>query len=199
MAGTATGGGSTVERAVRWEKSRLRHEDAVRAAGVRPWRANRRRLPYSCLTPAGPVVLTAVVLALAGYGAWALLGHASAADVLRAVGLAVLVLAFATNRASVSEAGLSFDVLGVRQTTSFGFVPLWAVREVSRGRRPDGWPRGRSHGGPWPGLRRVHVRYGDRHGADRVRSAWVRDPDRYADTVRGGEAERGQRRRPRRR
>jgi hypothetical protein len=194
MADTATGGGSAVERAVRWERSRLRHQDALQAAGLLPWRAGGR-LRYACLTPAGPLVRAAVALALAGYAGWALLGHASRAEALRALGLALLVVVFATNRASVSEAGLSFDVLGVRQATSFGFVPLWAVQEISHGRRPAGWPRGRGHGGPWPGRHRVHVRYADQHGQDRVRSAWVRDPQRYAEAVRGGRQGRGRKRR----
>jgi hypothetical protein len=200
MTGTAAGGGSAVERAVRWERSRLRHQDALRAAGLLPWRASRR-LRYACLTPAGPLVRAAAVLALAGYAGWALLGHANRGGVLRALGLTLLVVVLATNRASVSEAGLSFDVLGVRQVTSFGFVPLWAVREVSRGPRPAGWPRGRGHGGAWPGRRRVHVRYADQHGQDRVLSAWVRDPQRYAEAVLGGQEperkRRSRRRRPR--
>ena len=79
---------------------------------------------------------------------------------------------------------------GLRQFASFGFVPLWAVREVQPGPKPAGWPRGRVHGAPWPGRRRVHVRYADRDGIDRVRSAWVREPQRYAETVLGGRAER---------
>ncbi len=194
MAGVATGGGSTVERAVRWERSRLRHQEALGAAGILPGRA-RQRLRYRCLTPAGPLVRAAAALGLAGYAGWALLGYATGADMMRVAGLALLLLVLATNRASVTEAGLSSDVLGVRQVTSFGFVPLWAVQEVARGRRPAGWPRARRYGGAWPGLARVHVRYVDQHGQDRVRSAWVRDPERYAETVRGGPGSRGPTRR----
>jgi len=196
MTGTSKGGGSAAERAVRWERSRARHQDAVQ--GLLPWRA-ARRLRYTCFTPAGPLVRGGTVLALAGYAGWALLGHASRADVLQALGLAVLVVVLATNRASVSDAGLSFDVFGLRQVANFGFIPLWAVQEVSHGPRPANWPRGHSHGGPWPGRRRVHVRYADQHGQDRVRTAWVRDPQRYAEALRSGRPEPGRKPRSRRR
>jgi hypothetical protein len=196
MTGRPTGGGGTVERAVRWERSRLRHQDALRAAGILPRRA-RQRLRYVCLTPAGPLVRAAALLVIAGYFGWALLGHATGAGVLRVVALALLVVVLATNRASVSEAGLSFDVIGIRQVTTFGFVPLWAIQEVGRGRRPVGWPRSRAHGGPWPGRRRVHVRYTDQYGQDRARSAWVRDPERYAEAIRGGPADHAGKRRSR--
>jgi hypothetical protein len=188
MTRAVPGGGSPAGRAVRWERSRLRHDDALRAAGMVPWRSGRR-LRYSCLTPAGPLVLGGAALVLAGYAGWALLGHASSAGVVRVAVFVLLLVALATNRAGVTEAGLSFDVRGLRQMASFGFVPLWAVGEVRCGARPAGWPRGRWHGAPWPGRGRVHVRYADQYAVDRVRSAWVRDPARYAETVLGGRAE----------
>jgi hypothetical protein len=197
MTQAVPGGGNLAERAVRWERSRLRHDDALRAAGMVPGRSGRR-LRYACVTPAGPLVLAGAVLVLAGYSGWALLGHASGADVARVGAFVLLLVLLATNRASVTEAGLSFDVRGLRQMASFGFVPLWAVREVSSGARPVEWPRGRWHGSPWPGLRRVHIRYADRYAVDRVRSAWVRDPHRYAETVLGGRAERSRKGRRRR-
>jgi hypothetical protein len=181
MAGDAT------ERAVRWERARLRHESLLQRAGMLPWRA-ARRLRYSCLTPAGPLVRLAAGVAVAAYLAWTLArGDFGTAAVLRALAVAVLFLLLSTNRASVTDAGLSFDVAGLRRVSIFGFVPLYAVKDVVAGRRPAGWPRGASHGAPLPGwLGRVHVRYEDAKGTDRVRSAWVRDPARYAETVLGG-------------
>jgi hypothetical protein len=201
MVGAAGGGGVAAERAVRWERSRLRHQDALRAAGFLPWgvrRRDRTRLRYACFTPAGPLVRSALLLLAAGYAGWVALGHGTGANVLRVTGFLLLVLVLSTNRASVTDDGLSYDVTGLRQVASFGFVPLWAVQDVAAGSRPDGWPRGPGHGGPWPGRRRVHVRYTDQYGADRVRSGWVRRPQQYVDAVRGGQVER-KRKHPRRR
>jgi hypothetical protein len=193
MAGDAT------ERAIRWERARQRHESTLTAAGMLPWRA-ARRLRYSCLTPAGRVPLAMAVAGVAVYLGWTVVrGDFGTAAVVRAVLLGLVFLLLSTNRVSVTEAGLSFDVAGVRRPSIFGFVPLYAVRAVVPGRRPDGWPRGSSYGGPWPGRHRVHIRYEDAHGADRVRSAWVRDPARYAETVLGGRPEKRPRNRPGRR
>lgn len=184
------------ERAIRWERARLRHGDVLLAAGVVPWRA-ARRLRYACLTPAGPLARLAAGLGLFGYLVWTQArGDFGLGAVLRALALAVVFLALCTNRASVTEHGLSFDVAGLRRQSSFGFVPLYAVSDVVPGRRPADWPRGPSHGAPWPGLGRIHIRYEDAHGTVRVRSAWVRRPPRYAETVLGGRPEKRARRRP---
>jgi hypothetical protein len=172
----------------------------LQAAGMLPWRA-ARRLRYACLIPAGPLARLLAGAALLVYLIAARLrGEADAATVLRALALTLVFVVLCTNRASVTEYGLSFDVAGVPRPSSFGFVPLYAVREVVSGpRRPEGWPRGPSHGGPWPGLGRVHIRYEDAQGETRVRSAWVRDPARYAETVLGGRPEERPRRRSGRR
>jgi hypothetical protein len=191
--------GKAAERAVRWERARQRHEDALRWAGWRPGRA-RRRLRYAALTPAGPLVRAAVTLGLAAYLAWsAVRGQLDGAAVLRGALLAAAVLLLSTNRASVSEAGLSFDVAGLRKVTSFGFVPLYAVTAAVAGPRPEGWPRGPWHGARLPGRGRVHVRFEDSSGEDKVRSAWVRDPERYARTVLDSRPEKEKRSRGRRR
>jgi hypothetical protein len=184
------------ERAIRWERARLRHGDVLHAAGFVPRRA-ARRLRYACLTPAGPLARLAAGVGLLAYLVWTQVqGEFGSTAVLRALALTVAFLVLCTNRASVTEYGLSFDVAGLRRQSSFGFVPLYAVQEVVPGQRPEDWPHGPSHGAPWPGLGRVHIRYEDAHGDTRVRSAWVRQPPRYAETVLGSRPEKRARRRP---
>ncbi|MEN3362265.1 MAG: hypothetical protein V7637_6247 [Mycobacteriales bacterium] len=187
------------EQAIKWERSRQRHADVLQAAGTLPWRS-ARRLRYACFTPAGPLARLAAGAGLLAYLIWlGVRGEVDSAAVLRAIGLAALFVLLCTNRASVTEYGLSFDVAGLRQVSSFGFVPLYAVRDVEPGSRPAGWPHGPTHGGPWPGRARVHIRYQDSHGDTKVRSAWVREPARYTETVLGGRPEQRPRRKPGRR
>jgi hypothetical protein len=187
------------EQAIKWERSRLRHAEALQAAGVLPWRW-ARRLRYGCLIPAGPLARLATGAGLLAYLIWlSVRDEFDSPGVLRAVGLALLFVLLCTNRASVTEHGLSFDVAGLRQVSSFGFVPLYAVRDVEPGRRPADWPHGPTHGGPWPGRSRVHIRYENAQGDLKVRSAWVRQPELYADTVLGGRPERKPGRKPGRR
>jgi hypothetical protein len=198
MTGAGTAGGAT-ERAIRWERARLRHLDVLTTAGMVPGRA-ARRLKYACLAPAGLLPWAVAVAGVLAYLAWiSARGDFGGGEVVRAVLLGVAFVVLSTTRASVTEHGLSFDVAGLRRPSSFGFVPLHAVGAVVPGTRPEDWPRGPWYGGPWPGLGRVHVRYQDVHGTDRVRSAWVRDPGRYAETVLGGRPERRPRGRPGRR
>jgi hypothetical protein len=131
------------------------------------------------------VVLTAVALA-----AW--LGYlgrrdgaaAVAAEAPLAIGLAVLVLVFSTGRLTVSNFGLSTDIPGLRQSSSFGVVPLALVREVVRGAPPAGWPRARRRGGWWPGRTRVAVRHLAADGeTDRALTVWVRAPEAFAGAL----------------
>ena len=191
--------GGATERAVKWERARLRHLDVLAAAGMVPGRA-ARRLRYACLTPAGRVPWALAVAGVLGYLAWTMVrGDFGRPAVVRALLLALALVVLSTTRASVTEHGLSFDVAGLRRPSSFGFVPLYAVRAVQPGPRPEGWPRGPWYGAPWPGLGRVHVQYQDVHGADQVRSAWVRAPGRYAEMVLGGRPERRGRRSRKRR
>jgi hypothetical protein len=171
------------ERALRWERARQRHDGVLSAAGMVPLRAGRR-LRYACLIPVGPLARLATGVALLAYLLWRQVDTGlRTAAVVEALLLALAFLVACTNRASITEAGLSFDVAGLRKVSSFGFVPLYAVREVVAGRRPPGWPRGPSHGAPFPGLGRVQIRYEDAYGVEKSRSAWVRDPRRYAETV----------------
>jgi hypothetical protein len=188
------------ERAIKWERARQRHGAVLEAAGMVPWRA-ARRLRYACLTPAGPLArLLAGAAMLVYLVAAQIRGDANTATVTRALVLTLVFVVLCTNRAGVTEHGLSFDVAGLRRPSSFGFVPLYAVRDVVAGRRrPEGWPHGPSHGGPWPGLGRVHIRYEDAGGEIKARSAWVRNPSRYAETVLGGRPESRPRRRSGRR
>jgi hypothetical protein len=182
------------ERAIRWERARLRHGDVLQAAGMLPWRA-ARRLRYACLIPAGPLARLLAGAGMLAYLLWTQVrGDFGTPAVVRALALTVAFVVLCTNRASVTEHGLSFDVAGWRRHSSFGFVPLYAVRDVVPGPRPADWPRGPSHGGPSPGLGRVHIRYEDAHGEVRARSAWVRQPPRYAETVLGGRPEKRPRR-----
>jgi hypothetical protein len=84
----------------------------------------------------------------------------------------------------VSDVGLSTDISGLRQTSSFGVVPLALVREVVPGPPPAGWPRARRRGGWWPGRSRVTVRHlGPDGDGDRAFTVWVRDPAAFADAL----------------
>jgi hypothetical protein len=171
------------ERALRWERARQRHEGVLAGAGMVPFRAGRK-LRYACLIPVGPLARLATGVALLAYLIWRQVGDGlRTSTVIVALLCAAGFLVLCTNRASITEAGLSFDVAGLRKVSSFGFVPLYAVREVATGRRPAGWARGPSHGAPFPGLGRVHIRYEDAYGTEKTRSAWVREPARYAETV----------------
>jgi hypothetical protein len=182
------------ERALRWERARQKHDGALVAAGMLPrWLRRRagRPLRYACLTPPGPLTRLGTGVLLLAYLLWRrAAGGVDLPLVLAALGVAALCLLLSTNRASVTEAGLSFDIAGVRKVSSFGFVPLHAMRDVVSGPRPADWPRGPSHGAPWPGHGRVHLRYEDARGDLRARSAWVRDPAGYAETVLGGRSKR---------
>jgi len=105
-------------------------------------------------------------------------------EVPLAVVLAVIVLVFSTGRLTVSDVGLSTDISGLRQTSSFGVVPLALVREVVVGRPPTGWPRARRRGGWWPGRQRVSVRHLAVDGeTERAFTVWVRDPAAFADAL----------------
>jgi hypothetical protein len=101
-----------------------------------------------------------------------------------AVLLGIVVLVFSTGRFTVSDVGLSTDISGLRQTSSFGVVPLALVREVVAGPPPAGWPRARRRGGWWPGRRRVSVRHLANDGqTERAFTVWVRDPAAFAEAV----------------
>jgi hypothetical protein len=101
-----------------------------------------------------------------------------------AVVLAVVVLLFSTARLTVTDAGLSTDIAGLRQSSSFGIVSLALVQEVVRGRPSAGWPRARRRGGGWPGRTRVSVRHlAPDATTERAFTVWVRNPEAFADAL----------------
>lgn len=102
-----------------------------------------------------------------------------------AVLLAVVIFAVSTYRLTVGSHGLSFDIAGLRQVSSFGFVPLYAVREVRVGPTPENWPKPALKGGWWPGRRRVNVAHLDEHAAPAAFHVWVSDPEAFGAAVLG--------------
>jgi hypothetical protein len=131
-----------------------------------------------------------VVLVLVAIGGWlGYLAGRDGADAVRgevplAVVLGVFVLLGSTGRFTVSDTGLSTDIAGLRQTSSFGIVPLALVRGLVPGTAPSGWPQVRHRGGWWPGRTRISVRHLANDGAgDRAFTIWVRDPAAFAEAL----------------
>jgi hypothetical protein len=101
-----------------------------------------------------------------------------------AIGLGVVGLVGATGRFTIGDHAVSTDIAGLRQTSSFGVVPLVLVSDVVEGRPPEGWPAPRHRGGWWPGRRRISVRHLDADGfTERSFTVWVRDPAAVADAL----------------
>jgi hypothetical protein len=179
---------------VRAARDRERHITQVTSYGFLARRGPKRSVT---VTPAPlrywqydaprAFVVVLVVLLVAGWLAY-LGGRDGAAaagqEAPIAVALGVVVLLFSTARFTVSDTGLSTDIAGLRQTSSFGVVPLALVQEVVLGGAPAGWPRARRRGGWWPGRTRVSVRHlapdGER---ERAFTIWVRDPAAFSDAV----------------
>lgn len=99
--------------------------------------------------------------------------------------LAAVILAASTLRLTVGNDGLSFDIAGLRQVSSFGFIPLYAVREAMLGKAPADWPKPKLKGGWWPGRRRVSVLHLDDAGTPRTFQVWVGDPEAFGTAVLG--------------
>jgi hypothetical protein len=144
-------------------------------------------LRYWQYDPPRAFVVVLVVLAIAGWlsylgardGSGAVTGEIPLAAVL-----GVVVLVGSTGRFTVSDTGLSTDIAGLRQTSSFGLVPLALVQEVVPGGAPQGWPRARRRGGWWPGRSRVSVRHLASDGErERAFTIWLRDPAAFADAL----------------
>jgi hypothetical protein len=139
-----------------------------------------RPLRYWQYDAAGPLVIVLTVLAVAawlGFLGWRDGGAAAADELPLAVGLGILVLLGATGRFTISDHAVSTDIAGMRQTSSFGVVPLVLVTEVVEGRAPQGWPKARNRGGWWPGRRRISARHLDLDGlTEKAFTVWVRDP-----------------------
>ena len=136
---------------------------------------------------ARPWVFAVTVLAVAAwlaYLGWRDGAGAAADEAPLAVLLGVVVLVGATGRFTISDHAVSTDIAGLRQTSSFGVVPLVLVSDVVEGRPPAGWPRPRNRGGWWPGRRRINVRHLHTDGVtDKAFTVWVRDPAAVAGAL----------------
>jgi hypothetical protein len=149
----------------------------VTPAPLRYWQYN---------PPRAFVVLLVVVVVAAwlGFLGWRDGSSSAGHEAPIAVVLGVVVLLFSTARFTVSDSGLSSDIAGLRQTSSFGVVPLALVQEVVLGGAPSGWPRARRRGGWLPGRTRVSVRHlaADTE-RERAFTVWVRDPRAFAEAL----------------
>jgi hypothetical protein len=177
--------------AVRALRERQRHTAQVSAFHFTRPRSPRRSatvtpapLRYWQFDPARAWLVLAVVLGVGlwlGVAAWrgggtALAGEAPVAVVL---GLAVLVLS--TTRLTVSDAGFSSDIAGLRTTSALHVVGHGQVREIRRGTPPQDWPKAKRRGGRWPGRARVAVRHLASDGdGEQALVLWVRDPGAFA-------------------
>ncbi|WP_448613503.1 hypothetical protein [Modestobacter sp. URMC 112] len=179
---------------VRAARDRERHISQVTSYGFFARRGPKRSvtvvptpLRYWQYDAASPTVVLLTVAALAawlGFLAWRDGAAAVATELPLAVGLAALVLLGSTGRLTVSDHGVSTDIAGLRQTSSFGVVPRVLVTEVRAGRPPAGWPRPKRRGGWWPGRQRVSVRHlGGDALTEQAFTVWVRDPAAFADAL----------------
>jgi hypothetical protein len=179
---------------VRAALDRERHVTQVTSYGYFAARGPKRHvtvtprpLRYWQYDPARPWVVAVTVLAVAGWLAflgWRDGSGAVTDEVPLALGLGIVVVVGATARFTIGDSGLSTDIAGLRQTSSFRVVPLVLVTDVVLGRPPAGWPKARRRGGWWPGRRRVSVRHLDLDGTtDTAFTAWVRDPAAVADAL----------------
>ncbi len=136
--------------------------------------------------PASRTVRGLLLLGAPGYAALQL---SQGAAVGRAIGLAVLlalvIFAASTYRLTVTNHGISFDIAGLRQASSFSFVPLYAVRDVRVGPHPEDWPKTSLKGGWWPGRHRANIRHVDQAGATQAFYVWVSDPDSFGTALLG--------------
>jgi hypothetical protein len=146
-----------------------------------------RPLRYWQYDLASPLVIGLTVLAVAvwlGFLGWRDGGAAVADEAPVAVGLGLLVLVVSTGRFTVGDRAVSTDIAGLRQTSSFGVVPLVLVTDVVLGSAPAGWPKARHRGGWWPGRRRISVAHlADDGETARAFTVWVRDPAAVADAL----------------
>ncbi|MEI4271761.1 hypothetical protein TEK04_08495 [Klenkia sp. LSe6-5] len=180
--------------AVRAARDRERHTSQVTSYGFLARRGPKRSVTvtpaplrywqYNLVSPgvALATVLAVVVwlVALGLISGW----PAARQEAPLAVVLGLLVLVLATSRFTVSDHAVSTDIAGLRQTSSFGVVPLVLVEDVVLAPAPADWPRARRRGGWWPGRRRVVVRHLSADGAaDRAFTVWVRDPEEFADAL----------------
>jgi hypothetical protein len=175
-------------------RDRERHLSQVTSYGFLARRGPKRHvtvtprpLRYWQYDPARAWVAAAVVLAVAvwlGFLGWRDGGAAATDEAPLAVGLGLLVLLGATGRFTIGDHAVSTDIAGLRQTSSFGVVPLVLITEVVEGRPPAGWPKPRHRGGWWPGRHRISVRHLDTDAVtEKAFAVWVRDPAAVADAL----------------
>ncbi len=143
-------------------------------------------LRYAEHLPASRTVRILLGLAVPAYVALQLsqdvpLGRAALLGVL----LALVIFVVSTYRLTVGNAGISFDIPGLRQGSSFGFVPLYAIRAARLGRPPQDWPQARLKGGWWPGRHQVSVLHHDDAGTMRAFCVWVSDPEAFGTALLG--------------
>ncbi|WP_460683470.1 hypothetical protein [Modestobacter lapidis] len=179
---------------VRAARDRERHISQVTSYGFLARRGPRRSvtivpppLRYWQYNPASPLVVGLTLLAVAawlGFLGWRDGSAAATAEVPLAIALAALVLLGSTGRFTASDHGVSTDIAGLRQTSSFGVVPRVLVTDVVRGTAPAGWPRPKRRGGWWPGRTRVTVRHlGSDALTEQAFTVWVRDPAAFAEAL----------------
>jgi hypothetical protein len=179
---------------VRAAVDRERHVSQVTSYGYFARRGPKRHvtvtprpLRYWQYDPARPWVVAVTALAVAAWLAflgWRDGGEAAAGEAPLAIALGVVVVLGATARFTIGDHAVSSDIAGLRQTSSFGVVPLVLLSEVVEGRAPAGWPKPRNRGGWWPGRRRISVRHLDTDGlTDKAFTVWVRDPATVADAL----------------
>jgi hypothetical protein len=179
---------------VRAARDRERHVSQVTSYGFFARRGPKRTvtvvpppLRYWQYNAASPLVVLLTIAALAawlGFLGWRDGGAAVTDELPLALGLAALVLLGATGRLTVSDVGVSTDIAGLRQTSSFGIVPRVLVTGVVLGAAPAGWPKPDRRGGWWPGRRRVTVRHLDSDAlTEKAFTVWVRDPAAVADAL----------------
>jgi hypothetical protein len=179
---------------VRAARDRERHISQVTSYGFFARRGPKRSvtvvptpLRYWQYNAASPLIGALTVLAVAawlGFLGWRDGSAAVTAELPLALAMAALVLAGSTGRFTVSDHGVSTDIAGLRQTSSFGVVPRVLVTDVVAGRAPADWPRAKRRGGWWPGRRRVSVRHlGGDALTEQAFTVWVRDPAAFADAL----------------
>jgi hypothetical protein len=179
---------------VRAARDRERHISQVTSYGFLARRGPKRSvtvvpapLRYWQYNAAGPLVIALTVIAVAawlGFLGWRDGGAAVVQELPLALGLAALVLLGATGRLTVSDTGVSTDIAGLRQTSSFGIVPRVLVTDVVLGAAPADRPTPKRRGGWWPGRRRVTVRHLDADAVtEKAFTVWVRDPAAFADAL----------------
>lgn len=158
--------------------SRLKRSTTQRPANLR----------FAQHLPASRLVRLLLLLAAPAY---ATLQVSQGSGLGRAIGFALILAAVifvaSTLRLTVSNSGISFDIAGLRQVSSFAFVPLYAIRDARLGSAPREWPKARLRGGWWPGRRRVSVLHLDESGAPRAFQVWVADPQTFGLAVLGRE------------